>query len=97
MHPASTGSAPNGVPPLASCASTTTATSPIPRSDPATRLRVRRPGVLRRASALLELVEFRPSVCLIDLNMPGMDGDELAIRLRNQGHAAGSCRCHGAR
>jgi CheY-like chemotaxis protein len=23
-------------------------------------------------------------VCLIDLNMPGMDGDELAVRLREQ-------------
>jgi CheY-like chemotaxis protein len=31
----------------------------------------------------LEAAEgFRPSVCLIDLNMPGMDGDELALRLR---------------
>jgi len=33
-------------------------------------------------SALAEAVGFRPGVCLIDLNMPGMDGDELAVRLR---------------
>ncbi|HYH63060.1 MAG TPA: response regulator [Urbifossiella sp.] len=26
---------------------------------------------------------FRPTVCLIDLNMPGMDGDEVAARLRD--------------
>ncbi|MBP3955631.1 response regulator [Gemmata sp. G18] len=37
-------------------------------------------------SALAEAVTFRPSVCLIDLNMPNMDGDELAIRLREQTH-----------
>ncbi len=36
------------------------------------------------ASALREAVEFQPCVCLIDLNMPGMDGDELARRLRDQ-------------
>lgn len=36
------------------------------------------------ASALREAAEFRPCVCLIDLNMPGMDGDELARRLREQ-------------
>ena len=35
-------------------------------------------------SALREATEFRPCVCLIDLNMPGMDGDELAFRLREQ-------------
>ena len=35
-------------------------------------------------SALREAAEFRPCVCLIDLNMPGMNGDELAIRLRKQ-------------
>jgi two-component system, OmpR family, response regulator len=38
------------------------------------------------SSALNEAATFRPTVCLIDLNMPGMDGDELAIRLR---HALG--------
>jgi CheY-like chemotaxis protein len=32
-------------------------------------------------SALLAADEFRPGVCLVDLNMPGMDGDELALRL----------------
>jgi DNA-binding response OmpR family regulator len=36
------------------------------------------------ASALREAAEFQPCVCLIDLNMPGMDGDELAVRLRKQ-------------
>ena len=35
-------------------------------------------------TALREAMEFRPCVCLIDLNMPGMDGDELASRLRQQ-------------
>ncbi|QDU19525.1 response regulator [Urbifossiella limnaea] len=34
------------------------------------------PGAIRLAAT------FRPTVCLIDLNMPGMDGDELAGRLR---------------
>ncbi|HYH64594.1 MAG TPA: response regulator [Urbifossiella sp.] len=32
--------------------------------------------------ALLLAATFRPTVCLIDLNMPGMGGDELAKRLR---------------
>ena len=36
----------------------------------------------RDAIALAET--FRPSVCLIDKNMPGMDGDELAARLRDR-------------
>ena len=36
------------------------------------------------ASALREAIDFHPCVCLIDLNMPGMDGDELAVRLRAQ-------------
>jgi two-component system OmpR family response regulator len=27
---------------------------------------------------------YEPCVCLLDLNMPGMDGDELAVRLREQ-------------
>lgn len=35
-------------------------------------------------SALAEATTFLPSVCLLDLNMPGMDGDELAVRLRAQ-------------
>ena len=35
-------------------------------------------------SALKEVIRFRPFLCLIDLNMPGMNGDELAIRLREQ-------------
>jgi CheY-like chemotaxis protein len=35
-------------------------------------------------SALAEARAFLPAVCLIDLNMPGMDGDEVAARLRDQ-------------
>jgi CheY-like chemotaxis protein len=34
--------------------------------------------------ALAEALAFRPTMCLIDLNMPGMDGDELGMRLRAQ-------------
>lgn len=34
--------------------------------------------------ALVEAARFLPSVCLLDLNMPGMDGDELAVKLREQ-------------
>jgi CheY-like chemotaxis protein len=34
------------------------------------------------AAALVEAARFLPGVCLIDLNMPGMDGDEVAMRLR---------------
>ncbi|WP_020473639.1 response regulator [Zavarzinella formosa] len=33
-------------------------------------------------SALAEAASFLPGMCLIDLNMPGMDGDVLAVRLR---------------
>ena len=36
------------------------------------------------ARALAEAAGFRPGLCLIDLNMPGMDGDELAVLLREQ-------------
>ncbi len=32
--------------------------------------------------ALAEAAVFLPVVCLLYLNMPGMDGDELAMRLR---------------
>ena len=32
--------------------------------------------------ALAVAPDFRPDACLIDLNMPGMDGDELAGHLR---------------
>jgi DNA-binding response OmpR family regulator len=39
----------------------------------------------RDALALAET--FRPRVCLLDMNMPGMDGDEVAAHLR--GRAAG--------
>jgi len=34
--------------------------------------------------ALAAADEFAPDICLLDLNMPGMDGDELAGRLRDQ-------------
>jgi CheY-like chemotaxis protein len=39
------------------------------------------------ADALTEATTFLPGVCLIDLNMPGMDGDELAARLLAHPHA----------
>ena len=35
-------------------------------------------------SALVASFDFRPDVCILDLNMPGMEGDELAVRLREQ-------------
>jgi two-component system OmpR family response regulator len=35
-------------------------------------------------TALTLAAEFRPDVCLLDLNMPVMEGDELAERLREQ-------------
>ncbi len=37
------------------------------------------------ASALAKAEIFAPDICLIDLNMPGMDGDVLAIHLREAG------------
>ena len=33
-------------------------------------------------SALAEALRFGPDVCLVDFNMPGMDGCEVATRLR---------------
>src|SRR4051812_36969340 len=33
-------------------------------------------------AALQEVGPFRPGLCFLDLNMPGMDGDDLAVRLR---------------
>jgi len=36
------------------------------------------------SDALVEAKDFQPIVCLIDLNMPQMDGDVLAVRLREQ-------------
>ena len=35
-------------------------------------------------SALTLAAVFRPHVCFLDLNMPRMDGDELAVQLRAQ-------------
>ena len=34
-------------------------------------------------AALEEARSFRPAVCLIDLNMPGLDGDAVARRMRD--------------
>ncbi len=34
--------------------------------------------------ALAMAAEFQPDVCIVDLNMPGMDGDELIAKLREQ-------------
>lgn len=39
------------------------------------------------AAALALADHFVPDICLIDFNMPGMDGDEVALRLRAAGHA----------
>jgi CheY-like chemotaxis protein len=36
------------------------------------------------ASALVAAREFRPDVCVLDLKMPGMSGEELARRLQEQ-------------
>ena len=35
-------------------------------------------------SALAAADEFRPDVCLVDLSMPGMSGEELAVKLRER-------------
>jgi two-component system, OmpR family, response regulator len=39
-------------------------------------------------SALKTAARFKPDACILDINMPGMDGYELARRLRN--NAAGA-------
>lgn len=39
-------------------------------------------------SALAEAEAFDPDVCILDLHMPGMDGDVLAARLRQAGRCA---------
>ncbi|QJX00870.1 response regulator [Frigoriglobus tundricola] len=36
-------------------------------------------------TALTLVVNFAPDICLIDLNMPGMDGDQVAAQLRDVG------------
>ena len=35
-------------------------------------------------SALLHAEAFEPDICFVDLHMPGMDGDELAVLLRER-------------
>jgi CheY-like chemotaxis protein len=35
-------------------------------------------------SAVAEAGRFRPDVCLLDLNMPGMDGDQVAACIHDQ-------------
>jgi two-component system, OmpR family, response regulator len=40
--------------------------------------------------ALAQVEEFRPQVCILDITMPGMDGCELASRLRDGTAAAES-------
>ncbi|HKB02888.1 MAG TPA: response regulator [Gemmataceae bacterium] len=35
-------------------------------------------------SALAVADDFRPGICFLDLNMPGMGGEELALRLRDR-------------
>lgn len=42
-------------------------------------------------TALDEAAGFAPVVCLLDLRMPGMEGDELARRLKAQAEDAGRC------
>lgn len=39
-------------------------------------------------SAIAEAAAFDPHVCILDLHMPGMDGDVLATRLRQAGRPA---------
>ena len=40
--------------------------------------------------ALQKAAEFRPDACLLDIGLPGMDGYELARRLRRSEHTAGA-------
>lgn len=85
MNPAPTGPrAPSGMPPLrVLCVDDNSDVA-----DSAAEL-LRIVGFDARAcycgkSALEEAATFRPVVCLIDFDMPGMDGDELAVRLKEQ-------------
>ena len=41
---------------------------------------------LSGADALVTAAEFRPDACILDLSMPGLDGCELARRLRAWSH-----------
>lgn len=41
------------------------------------------------ADALAAAEEFRPAVCVLDLNMPGMPGERLAVWIRARAKAGG--------
>ena len=84
MHPASPGSAPDGVPPLRVLCVDDNHDVADSEADLLHVHGFDARACYSGASALAEVAEFRPCVCLIDLNMPRMDGDELAMRLREQ-------------
>jgi two-component system, OmpR family, response regulator len=84
MHPANPGSAPDGVPPLRVLCVDDNRDIADSEVDLLHVHGFDARACYSGASALREAAEFRPCVCLIDLNMPGMDGDELAVRLREQ-------------
>jgi CheY-like chemotaxis protein len=84
MHPANPGSAPDGIPPLRVLCVDDNRDVADSEADLLHVHECDARACYSGASALVEVAEFRPCVCLIDLNMPGMDGDELAVRLREQ-------------
>jgi two-component system OmpR family response regulator len=84
MHPANPGSAPDGVPPLRVLCVDDNRDVADSEADLLHVHGFDARACYSGANALVEAAEFRLCVCLIDLNMPGMDGDELAIRLREQ-------------
>src|SRR5688500_13177013 len=44
------------------------------------------------ADALSAAAEFRPDICLLDLNMPGLPGEQLAVWLRARAADGGQPR-----